>query len=197
MTGTRGRELSSAACFGVLGVAIGVASWRMDRLADRGIEPWSAPGLMPGLVGALMTLFALVLAWRAWRGGVDARGASSQTRAAEATKDGADVDADAVAHAAAGDVAGAAHFDDRPSTARTALAAMSCVLFALAAPATPLPFALDAALFVAAFIAVFGWRRWRAERRVARGVLQAALVAAIAAPAIAWLFESVFLVRLP
>jgi hypothetical protein len=44
---------------------------------------------------------------------------------------------------------------------------------------------------------VFSWPTWRAEQRVVRGLLQTLIVAVLAALAISWLFESVFLVRLP
>ena len=43
------------------GAAVLVGSWRMDRLESLHINPWSAPGLMPGVLGALMMLFGAVL----------------------------------------------------------------------------------------------------------------------------------------
>jgi hypothetical protein len=46
------------------GAAVLVASWRMDRLESLNINPWSAPGLMPGVLGALMLLFGAALALR-------------------------------------------------------------------------------------------------------------------------------------
>ena len=50
------------------GVAVLVASWRMDRLESLRINPWSAPGLMPGVLGALIVLFGAALALRAQKG---------------------------------------------------------------------------------------------------------------------------------
>ena len=47
------------------GAAVLAASWRMDRLESLHINPWSAPGLMPGLLGALMVLFGAALGVRA------------------------------------------------------------------------------------------------------------------------------------
>ena len=47
-----------------LGGAILAASWRMDRLATLNINPWSVPGLVPGLLGALMLLFGAALCLR-------------------------------------------------------------------------------------------------------------------------------------
>ena len=49
----------------VFGAAVLVASWRMDRLANLQINPWSAPGLMPGVLGLLMVVFGAALALRA------------------------------------------------------------------------------------------------------------------------------------
>jgi len=43
------------------GAAVLVASWRMDRLEGLHINPWSVPGLLPGLLGALMMLFGAAL----------------------------------------------------------------------------------------------------------------------------------------
>ena len=43
------------------GAAVLVASWRMDRLEGLHINPWSVPGLLPGLLGALMILFGAAL----------------------------------------------------------------------------------------------------------------------------------------
>ena len=83
---TRRDELLGAGVFAALGAVIAVASWRMDRLADRGIEAWSVPGLLPGLVGALMIVLSLVLGWQARRQPVGAAEAaeapSGLTRAA-------------------------------------------------------------------------------------------------------------------
>ena len=49
------------------GATVLIASWRMDRLESLHINPWSAPGLMPGLLGVLMILFGGALAARSFR----------------------------------------------------------------------------------------------------------------------------------
>ena len=46
------------------GAAVLFVSWRMDRLESLNINPWSAPGVVPGLLGALMALFGLALCVR-------------------------------------------------------------------------------------------------------------------------------------
>jgi putative tricarboxylic transport membrane protein len=163
---SRRGELLSAAFWALLGGAVLVASWRMDRLADRGISPLSAPGLTPGVIGALMLLLAASLAWRAMRRSDAAAPAAG--------------DADPLPHA----------------TSRTLLAGGLCLLFALSL-GRGAPFAAEAAAFVFLFTSVFSWPTWRAERRVARGLAHTLAIALAAALAISWLFESVFLVRLP
>ena len=165
---SRRSELLSAAFWALLGGAVLVASWRMDRLGDRGINPWSAPGLTPGVVGALMLVLAAVLAWHALRR----------------------------AHRPALPADDHAPTETAFTTGRTLLAAGLCVLFALSL-GRGMPFAAEAATFVFLFTSVFSWPTWRAERRVARGLAQTLATAVIAALAISWLFESVFLVRLP
>ncbi|TBW38252.1 hypothetical protein EYW49_09920 [Siculibacillus lacustris] len=47
-----------------LAVAILVASIRMDRLADQDINPYTIPGLLPGLLSILMLFFGSMLALR-------------------------------------------------------------------------------------------------------------------------------------
>jgi len=49
----------------VLGTAVLVVSWRMDRLENLQINRWSAPGLMPGVLGLLMIVFGAALGLRA------------------------------------------------------------------------------------------------------------------------------------
>lgn len=64
------------------GAAVLAASWRMDRLANLQINPWSAPGLLPGMLGALMLVFgaALLLRSLAARGGGTAAATGSAGR---------------------------------------------------------------------------------------------------------------------
>jgi len=161
---SRRDELRSAGVFAVLGAVMLIASWRMDRLVDRGIDPWSVPGLTPGVVGALIVLLALALAWQARRL----------------------PDAPAQGEAQA------------PGSARRTLAAVAlCVLFAGVTLGHGLPFVVEGAVFIFVFSALFSWREWRAAQRVGRGLAQTLAVAVLASALISWLFESVFLVRLP
>jgi hypothetical protein len=53
----------------LLGMVILVASWRMDRLEAQDINPYTIPGLVPGLLGLGMMFFAALMFGRGWRNG--------------------------------------------------------------------------------------------------------------------------------
>lgn len=172
-----------AALWALFGLAIVVASWRMDRLEHQGINPWSAPALLPGALGLLFIVLAIALALRPPLADVDQQ---SDPPRSDAPNEATEMTA-ATATATNGSTV----------RTRTLTAAALCIGFAVGGIGHGLPFQLVAAAFVLAFIAVFSWSRWRAEARLARGLGTAFIIAVGAALAIGWLFESVFLVRLP
>jgi putative tricarboxylic transport membrane protein len=46
------------------GGAIFYASWTMDRLATLGVKPFSAPGLLPGILGVFIVILGLTMLLR-------------------------------------------------------------------------------------------------------------------------------------
>ena len=48
----------------VLGLAISFESWRMPRLEEQGINPYTIPGLVPGLLGLILAALGVALALR-------------------------------------------------------------------------------------------------------------------------------------
>ncbi len=62
-------DLVSALVWFVFGAAVTVGAWRMDRLEKLNINQYEIPGLVPGLLGAAITLLSLLLAVRALRQG--------------------------------------------------------------------------------------------------------------------------------
>jgi putative tricarboxylic transport membrane protein len=60
-------DLWSAVFWIVLGGVIVGASWRMDRLEKMGAPLHTAPGLVPGILGAVILLLGVLLAVRAVR----------------------------------------------------------------------------------------------------------------------------------
>jgi hypothetical protein len=62
-------DLKDAACWIVFGAAVLIGSITMDRLEQQHINPYTAPGLLPGLLGIMMILLGGVLALRSLRRG--------------------------------------------------------------------------------------------------------------------------------
>jgi len=148
-----------------LGLGILVESWRMDRLEAQGINPYTAPGLVPGLLGAVLAVFGLALARRAWLGQPPAGDGEAQAGRAEPW--------------------------------RVALALALCLGFGFGTLGSGLPFPLAAGLFLFLAVFLFELPDRRREGTVARGALLAAAVAAGATAAITFVFQELFLVRLP
>ncbi len=66
VAGLRSDFLSAIGWMG-LGIAILIGSVTMDRLERQGINPYTIPGLLPGLLGIAMTILGALLGLRSWR----------------------------------------------------------------------------------------------------------------------------------
>jgi hypothetical protein len=62
-----------------LGAAVLIGSVTMDRLEQQHINPYTIPGLLPGLLGIAMLLLGGILTLRSWRRGALSQGASPVT----------------------------------------------------------------------------------------------------------------------
>src|SRR5216684_4701001 len=60
-------DFLSAIGWMALGLAILIGSVTMDRLSNQDINPYTIPGLLPGLLGIAMTILGALLAARSWR----------------------------------------------------------------------------------------------------------------------------------
>lgn len=151
--------------FGILWTAIGLAivveSWRMDRLEQQHINPWTAPGLVPGLLGLVIAVLGLVLLLR--------RPVAADAQPADA----------------------------QAEPWRVGLALLLTTGFGVGVLGTGVPFWLAAGGFVFLAILLFEWPERRAAGTLARGAVQAAIIAIAAAAAITLVFQEIFLVRLP
>lgn len=58
-------DLVSAVVWMLLGGAIAIGAWRMDRLEHLHINKYEIPGLVPGILGAVILLLGVLLAVRA------------------------------------------------------------------------------------------------------------------------------------
>lgn len=150
----------------VFGAAIAIASWRMDRLEHMGATLYTAPGLVPGILGLVIVLLGVLLALRGARG----RGGPARPDAA----------------GGAGSTGGA----------RVALVLALCLAYA-AVLVGRAPFWLATFLFVAVFIALFEAPMRSARGRRARGIAMALVYGAATSALVTYVFQELFLVRLP
>lgn len=151
----------------LLGGAIAVASWNMDRLERLGVSFYTAPGLVPGILGVLMVACGAVLAVRALREG--ALGANQRP----------------------------ALLLEPGTLRRAGVTILLTLGFAIGLVGHGLPFPVAAAIYLFLQIAVLQYAERKAKNEVGRGLAVAALVAVVAASVISALFQYVFLVRLP
>lgn len=158
-------DLVSGVVWVVLAAAIVIGAWRMDRLEHLQASVYSAPGLVPGLIGAALAIMGTALVVRALRAGglASAVGPAFRWR------------------------------DQRRLLAGTAL----CLAFAIGLVGRGLPFWLAAAIFIAVTVFVFQLPERRAAGTVARGVLVAVPFGLIAGFVVHYVFQELFLVRLP
>jgi uncharacterized membrane protein len=161
-------DLVASALWLVLGLLTLQQSWAMDRLEGQGADPWSVPGLVPGIIGVVLTILGLALLVRSLR----------TTRLAAGSQAEEDMEVRQARH-------------------RLLITLALCLLFAFGLLGHGLPFWLAAALFISAFIVLFTWRERRAAGLLARGVAVAVAYGLVAGVAIHLLFQDVFLVRLP
>lgn len=162
-------DIVSGVVWFVFGSAIVQQSWTMDRLETLNINPYTVPGLVPGLLGALIVVFSLVLIFRAMRAPAPSAAPLSNQDLAE----------------------------DRAGWRRFGIAMAFCCVYGLGLIGHGMPFWLVTAVFVAAFIFTFDFPRRRAEGQMLRGTVLAVVYGLATGLLVSYLFEDVFLVRLP
>ena len=138
----------------------------MDRMEKMGVSFFTAPGLVPGVLGVLMAACGLVLVARAWREG--AFGVAQRPPVLL-----------------------------RPDAlARIGVTLVLCLGFALVLVGR-VPFWTAAAAYLFLQIVVLQYPERKARGEVVRGLVVAGAIALGAGGTIAFLFQEVFLVRLP
>lgn len=152
-----------------LGLAVLVGSITMDRLEHQNINPYTIPGLLPGLLGIAMMVLGSVLGVRSWR-----RGAATQS-----SPQLSDL--------------------DREQRKRVVIATALCIGYGVVLVGHGIPFWLASSIYVTVSILVFQRiSPDPAERRLSLGSVVKALTIGVLASIVTWLvFEEVFLVRLP
>ena len=162
-------DLAQAVFWLAAGGAIFYGSWTMDRLANLGVQPFSAPGLLPGVLGIFIIVLGVAMLVRAVNSGA-LRGALQSRSAAPRSA-----------------------IDWRRVLPPTAL----CLTYAAVLVGHGLPFWLASWIFVTAMIGAlqFNERRERGELR--RLALVALAIGAGAGIVVSLIFQELFLIRLP
>jgi len=167
-------DFVGAAVWIAFGAAVAIGAWRMDRLERLNINPYEAPGLVPGLLGVMIVVLGVALASRsARRARLD--GGSSDAAPTEASP-----------------------AEDRAGTRRMAAVFGLTLFYALALIGTGLPFWLATFVFVAGFIGLLDRERQATlGRSAASQWLRAAVYGAAWSAIVTLSFQHIFLVRLP
>jgi len=161
-------DLRAGAGWVVLGVAVLIGSITMDRLEKQDINPYTIPGLLPGLLGIVFILLGVILGVRSWRRGGATRGG------ARLVVDGAIV--------------------------RRLLVLIALILvYSVFLVGHGMPFWLASALFVTVSIVALQQPQRAAAGRglTVRDVAFAVVVGLGSGLAITYVFQDLFLVRLP
>ena len=152
------------------GIVVGVLSWRMDRLERQNINPYTAPGLLPGCLGLAVVLFGVLLLVRSWRRLLaDAPAPAPRVRTAL----------------------------ERIEAKRIAIVLALCIGYAAGLMGHGLPFWLATSLFVAAAIGVLQFSERKIKQQQARGVVFALGMGIATGVVTTFVFQDLFLVRLP
>ena len=149
------------------GLAIVGGSVTMDRLEQFGATWYTAPGLVPGVLGVTIVVLGLLLVIRAMKTGAAAGLAEPWVPTAAG----------------------------RSSLKRASLATLLSLVYTLGLIGR-VPFPIASTLFVFAFIMVFDVSA-DASSRIARRATIAAITAVVTSVVVTLVFERIFLVRLP
>ena len=162
-------DMADAIGWMALGIAILVASVSMDRLESQHINPYTVPGLLPGLLGIAMMLLGGVLGVRSWE-----RGALSQPPMPVTA-------------------------DQREERRRVLIVIALCAGYGVVLIGHGIPFWLASTIFVSGSIVVMQRiSRDPQERQLTPRMLLKAGVIGVASSVITQLvFQEVFLVRMP
>jgi hypothetical protein len=152
-----------------LGAAVLIGSITMDRLEQQHINPYTIPGLLPGLLGIGMLLLGGILTLRSWRRGAFSQGASPVTAL------------------------------QRESRKRAATVIALCTIYSVGLVGHGLAFWLASTIFVTGTIIVMQrMSSDDEERRLTPKLCAKAIVIGLASAVITQLvFQELFLVRLP
>ncbi|WP_427913624.1 tripartite tricarboxylate transporter TctB family protein [Ramlibacter sp. MMS24-I3-19] len=162
-------DLHDALGWIALGVAVLVGSLTMDRLENQNINPYTVPGLLPGLLGIAMVILGSLLALRSWR-----RGAFTEPRPVATP-------------------------EQRAQRVRIAVVLALCIGYGVGLVGHGIPYWIASAIFVATTILVLQRMSADEVRRqlTPASWAKAIAIGVCAALVIQGVFQELFLVRLP
>jgi hypothetical protein len=151
------------------GVSIVGGSIAMDRMERFGASAYMAPGLVPGILGAMLVVLGALLLIRAVRQRAVSELAQSWWPSVEG----------------------------RAMLVRSAIVTGLSLVYTLALVGHGLPFWLVTVAFVFVFMLVFYVPECREKGQTLRGLVISAIVAVATSATVTLVFEKVFLVRMP
>ena len=152
----------------VLGAATTIGSWNMDRLEKQDVNPYTVPGLLPGLLGVAIMFFGALMTLRAAReGALEAGAGKLQVK------------------------------DTAAGQRRLWLVLALCLAFGVGLVGHGLPFWLAAALFISITMSILQYPARKAAGESVRGIVVAGVIGICAGLIITLVFQEFFLVRLP
>jgi hypothetical protein len=153
----------------IFGLAVLIRSLQMPRFKGLGVNPYSVPGIVPGLLGVILLTLGLILLVRSIRQKGYRLGVSGKVVKA---------------------------FIADASTKRFLLSLILCTVYA-AFVLRRLPYPIATGLFVFLFVFIFEFRRWERILSQKRTVLFALFEAIFVSGAVTLVFRYLFLVDLP
>ena len=161
-------DFVTALCLVSLGTGTVVESWRMPRLEEMNINPYTVPGLVPGILGGVLLLLGAILLARSARAGGWRVWSSPLPKTSARTL----------------------------SVRRAALTLVLTFGYA-AGLVGRVPFWLATFVFVLGFVALFEWQAGLSHQQTLKAMASAVLVAGVTSAAVTVVFQYLFLVRLP
>ena len=153
----------------VFSISVVVSSYTMPRLERRGIDPFSAPGVVPGMIGLILLCLALILFLRS-------------VRAGGYRLFSADIDAEGVKHPGA--------------AVRVMLTLFISLVYAVGLLGH-VDYTISTMLYIFSFIVLFEYQREVSLLGQKKMMTVALLQAVIVAVLITLVFRKLFLVDLP
>ncbi|MBM3567819.1 MAG: tripartite tricarboxylate transporter TctB family protein [Alphaproteobacteria bacterium] len=161
------RDFLAGVFFALLGLGIVAEAQRIPAMTSGGTGLYTWPGLVPSFHGAIVLLLSLALIWRSTRQGGHRLGTGETV------------------------------FERAGTPFRTMLVTLVlCLAFALVAVGR-LPFWLASFAFLSASFIVLGWEEWRDAGTTRRSLVKVLAIAAAVAIGVHYVFQELFLVRLP